>query len=64
MPLIDSVSNFQKHWLERTFDEYDQTTQESRRREIILLRRMPIGVPELFGITLWGMNKILLRPIL
>ena len=34
MPLINSVSNFQKHWLEQTVDEYDQTTQrEPKKRD-------------------------------
>ena len=31
---MDSVSNFRKHWLEQTFDDYDQTTlREPKKRE-------------------------------
>ena len=32
MPLMDSVNNFQKHWLEQTFDDYDQTTLRKPRK--------------------------------
>ena len=62
MPLMDSVNNFQKHWLEQTFDDYDQTTLRKPRKRDYFRLPVPTGVLERFGITQWEPHRTRLIP--